>query len=132
MSVAYANYLNNGGTPVVDIGGLPSGRPGAFPGAPTSFEPPMAQAGAVDPSTGTHMVPVPFPSLVNFGVQAETVRQLTEMKAYLWRHVRSCVFLFVDNVTYFHTVSTVWLGFEHLSRSDCCPWYACGGWSWNT
>ena len=86
MSVAYANYLNNGGTPVVDIGGLPSGRPGAFPGAPTSFEPPMAQAGAVDPSTGTHMVPVPFPSLVNFGVQAETVRQLTEMKAYLWRH----------------------------------------------
>ncbi len=33
------------------------------------------------------MVPVPFPNLVNYGVQAETVRQLTEMKAYLWRHV---------------------------------------------
>lgn len=33
-----------------------------------------------------HMVPVPFPNLVNYGVQAETVRQLTEMKAYLWRH----------------------------------------------
>eukprot|EP00599_Poterioochromonas_sp_BG-1_P002515 CAMPEP_0173132836 /NCGR_PEP_ID=MMETSP1105-20130129/376_1 /TAXON_ID=2985 /ORGANISM="Ochromonas sp., Strain BG-1" /LENGTH=429 /DNA_ID=CAMNT_0014044405 /DNA_START=135 /DNA_END=1427 /DNA_ORIENTATION=+ len=32
------------------------------------------------------MVPVPFPNLVNYGVQAETVRQLTEMKAYLWRH----------------------------------------------
>lgn len=33
------------------------------------------------------MVPVPFPNLVNYGVQSETVRQLTEMKAYLWRHV---------------------------------------------
>lgn len=88
MSVAYANYLNNGGTPVADIGGIPGGRPGAFPGAPAAFEPPMAQASAVDPSTGTHMVPVPFPSLVSFGVQQETVRQLTEMKAYLWRHVR--------------------------------------------
>jgi hypothetical protein len=103
MSVAYANYLNNGGTPVVDIGGLPSGRPGSFPGAPTSFEPPMAQAGAVDPATGTHMVPVPFPSLVNFGVQAETVRQLTEMKAYLWRHVSlsRSFSLFVDKITLF-------------------------------
>lgn len=33
-----------------------------------------------------HPQPVPFPSLTTFGVQPETVRQLTEMKAYLWRH----------------------------------------------
>jgi hypothetical protein len=86
MSVTYNNYLNNGGTPVVDMGGMSAARAGPFPGVPASFEPPMAPAGSVDPSTGTHMVAVPFPSLVNFGVQAETVRQLTEMKAYLWRH----------------------------------------------
>jgi hypothetical protein len=86
MSVTYNNYLNNGGSPVVDMGGMSVARAGPFPGAHASFEPSLPPGGSVDPSTGTHMVAVPFPTLVNFGVQAETVRQLTEMKAYLWRH----------------------------------------------
>lgn len=93
MSAAYNNYLSNGGAPVVDMGGIPAARsagPTGYSNAgPAGFDAPMAQASAVDPSTGTQMVPVPFPNLVNFGVQSETVRQLTEMKAYLWRHVCS-------------------------------------------
>jgi len=84
MSAAYMSYLNTGGTPIVDMGGnIPRG-PG-FGGQPP-FEAPMQPPTPVDPNTGTHMVSVPFQQLVNFGVQAETVRQLTEMKAYLWRH----------------------------------------------
>lgn len=88
MSSAYLAYLNSGGTPIMDLGGgVPRGGPGygGGPGAP--FDAPMQQPTPVDPNTGTQMVSVPFPQLVNFGVQTETVRQLTEMKAYLWRHV---------------------------------------------
>jgi hypothetical protein len=71
---------------------------GAPPGVP-GYEGGPPGVGGVDPSSVAHMVAVPFPTLINYGVQAETVRQLTEMKAYLWRHVRKknrlyiCIFL---------------------------------------
>jgi hypothetical protein len=43
-------------------------------------------------TSSSSMSAVPFPNLVNYGVQPETVRQLSEMKAYLWRHVIFCTF----------------------------------------
>lgn len=59
-----------------------SAPPAPYNAAPPPYDPPTNNS--VDSSV--HFVPVPFPSLVNYGVQSETVRQLTEMKAYLWRH----------------------------------------------
>lgn len=87
MSAAYLSYLNSGGTPIMDLGGGIPRVPGYGGGPVAPFEAPMQPATPIDPNTGTHMVSVSFPQLVNFGVQAETVRQLTDMKAYLWRHV---------------------------------------------
>jgi hypothetical protein len=51
------------------------------------FEMPSQLSSTLSPN-GLHLVPVPLQSLVGYGVQTETVRQLTEMKGYLWRHVR--------------------------------------------
>lgn len=56
-----------------------------YPSGPSGYD--AAMGGSSVDGIPHHMVPVHFPSLVNYGVQAETVRQLTEMKAYLWRHV---------------------------------------------
>lgn len=58
--------------------GLSSGFGGGFE-QPATLHPPS--------EVFQRAAPVPFPTLVNFGVQSETVRQLTDMKAYLWRHV---------------------------------------------
>jgi hypothetical protein len=98
MSAVYASYLNTGGTPVVEMGVPRQGPP--FNVVPSPYEPSLPQPTIVDPNTGTQMVPVPFPSLESFGVQRETVRQLTEMKAYLWRHVRN-IFLHLINLIFF-------------------------------
>lgn len=57
----------------------------------------------ISSSNDIHLVPVPFPTLVNYGVQPETVRQLTEMKAYLLRHVNNIEkpqFLILNNIIY--------------------------------
>lgn len=60
---------------------------------PGGFEPIVAGGHPMPMDPGGaqlhHPANVPFPTLTNYGVQQETVRQLTEMKAYLWRHVRS-------------------------------------------
>ena len=78
----YNAFTNNAALP-------PSSAPGpatmdamGFPNHGNGFI-----AHAPPPEPMVQMSSVPFPNLVNFGVQAETVRQLTEMKAYLWRHV---------------------------------------------
>lgn len=67
-------------------------RPG-YSGAPGGFDPVLG-SGQLESGQLHHSVQVPFPTLTNYGVQQETVRQLTDMKAYLWRHVSlsSCCF----------------------------------------
>lgn len=55
-------------------------------GSTASFEMPSTLSTTLSPN-GLHLLPVPLQSLVSYGVQSETVRQLTEMKGYLWRHV---------------------------------------------
>lgn len=64
--------------------------PTPYAAVPPPYDPPVNSS--ID---NVHLVPVPFPTLVNFGVQGETVRQLTEMKAYLWRHVSNLLFPFL-------------------------------------
>jgi hypothetical protein len=85
---------------------------GAPPGVP-GYEGGPPGVGGVDPSSVAHMVAVPFPTLINYGVQAETVRQLTEMKAYLWRHVRrkTAFILYLSKNSFF----LVWTGFIYFS-----------------
>lgn len=90
--------------PMANAAGYPNMPPGSgsmdpsafhrpsYTGGPTPFDSMMAgpsqHGGPLDPNGPLlHPVSVPFPSLTSFGVQQETVRQLTEMKAYLWRHV---------------------------------------------
>lgn len=58
---------------------------------PSAYDAPVGGAGVG--AAAHHMATVPFPTLVNYGVQPETVRQLTEMKMYLWRHVRGVAYL---------------------------------------
>lgn len=110
-SAAYSGFPN-GPAPIDPMSGSPLAHPAQIrpmqPGygnGPAAYEAPAA----VDPAS-VHMVQVPFPTLINYGVQAETVRQLTEMKAYLWRHVRlfSVVFLPFSH-SYFVFYSLVWI-----------------------
>eukprot|EP01039_Chlorochromonas_danica_P002223 gene2223-2428_t len=89
--------------PMANAAGYPNMPPGSgsidpsafhrpsYTGGPTPFDPmmgaPNQHSGPLDANGPLlHPVSVPFPSLTSFGVQQETVRQLTEMKAYLWRH----------------------------------------------
>lgn len=58
-----------------------------------------------------HMATVPFPTLVNYGVQPETVRQLTEMKMYLWRHVSKHCILF----SVWRSLILIFVGFVVIS-----------------
>jgi hypothetical protein len=86
-------YVESNPPPSSSYGGFnsapppaPAPAPPSYVNAPPPYEPPAAP---IDNSPPMHLVQVPFPTLVNYGVQAETVRQLTEMKGYLWRHVSS-------------------------------------------
>lgn len=98
---------------------LPAHPPSYANAPPPSYEPPTTPN---DNNPPMHLVQVPFPTLVNFGVQTETVRQLTEMKGYLWRHVsvhlpHKYLSLFILTPLF---VSLVWIGFIYFQRS-CSP-----------
>jgi hypothetical protein len=97
-SASYNAYAAQGGAVVSNGAGGPlemhahAHRTG-YGSGPSAYDAPIAPigAGGVAPAA-THMVTVPFQNLINFGVQAETVRQLTEMKGYLWKHVSALRF----------------------------------------
>ncbi len=115
-SASYNAYAAQGGAVVSNgaVGPLDMHhRPSAGYGSgPSAYDAPIAPATPAVPQGATHMVPVPFQNLVSFGVQAETVRQLTEMKGYLWRHVWYLIF------SLFHCDSIlvlVWTRLKHFS-----------------